>query len=337
MEKSTSNLSISVQISTWKRRDMLKNLVKSLCNQSLDKDLYEILVCDSNSNDGSEESVLEIAENFPKVKIKYFNISENTLSAKRNYMFENTHKTIILTLDDDLFINDDFLENHYNAYKNNPDSTFNYIYCGQVRFPDQWIKKSNYYKYRDKMHINSSIESFTLMKKNQVVVMNMSLRKNLFTKKQFMNTQFIKYGGEDQEFELRAVSLGYQFIYLREPLVIHLESSSLEAYLKKIYFSARFGDKTLSTLYPKYKYSGKTQHLKDSVFDFSNNLFKSIIISLALNFLVYKLIVIFLNLTDKLNGFYFEPLYRYVVAYKFRKGLKDQNLIDHKINNQNWI
>lgn len=337
MEKNTSNLSISVQISTWKRRDMLKNLVKSLCNQSLDKDFYEILVCDSNSNDGSEESVLEIAENYPKVKIKYFNISENTLSAKRNYMFDYTVKTIILTLDDDLIINDDFLEGHYNAHKNNIDSKLNYIYCGQVRFPDQWIKKSNYYNYRDKKHINSSIESFTLMKKNQVVVMNMSLKKNLFKKQQFMNTQFIKYGGEDQEFELRAVSLGYQFIYLREPLVIHLESSSLDDYLRKIYFSARFGDKTLSTIYPKYKYFRKTQHLKDSVFDFSNNLFKSIIICLVLNFPVYKLTVIFLKVTDKFKGFYFEPLFRYVVAYKFRKGLKDQNLFDDKINKQNWI
>ena len=45
---------ISVIIPTWKRVDILENVIENLSKQTLAKDQFEVIVCDSNSNDGTE-------------------------------------------------------------------------------------------------------------------------------------------------------------------------------------------------------------------------------------------------------------------------------------------
>ena len=89
----------SVIIPTWKRKLLLKKLISKLLEQNFNYN-FEIIICDSKSNDGTEALI----KNLKKTKnnnIKYINITENSLSAKRNVGINAAKGKYIILMDDD--------------------------------------------------------------------------------------------------------------------------------------------------------------------------------------------------------------------------------------------
>lgn len=328
-------MTVSVQIPTWKRKILLVELVKSLAFQSIPRSDYEILICDSYSNDGSEEDVLKLSQNFKDLQIKYFQIKQNTLSAKRNFLFNSTSKDLVITVDDDIKVNKDFLKGHIETHIHllSIDKNSRNIVCGQVVFPKEWVKKSNYYKYREAKH-NLKTRHLSELNKNNIIVMNMSLIKESYDLDYFMNERFIKYGGEDQEFEYRCIMHGYKFYYNVNSVAEHFELSNLTDYLRKIYFSSRFGDKTLINEIPNYNYEGKMSILKD----ISNGVHKNVIHFLYRRLLtsnhMKNMIISFLSKTDSNSIFYTKKGFDFLVANALLAGLCDQ---DKPSKEQSWI
>ncbi|MBY0445348.1 MAG: glycosyltransferase, partial [Burkholderiales bacterium] len=63
------NLQISIVIPTYNRADLLRYTLESLVLQTLDKQLFEVIVVDDGGSDNSEEVVRAFAE---QLNIKYF-------------------------------------------------------------------------------------------------------------------------------------------------------------------------------------------------------------------------------------------------------------------------
>jgi GT2 family glycosyltransferase len=59
---------LSVVIPTYNRLETLQTVVPSLLSQSFDADAYELLICDSNSTDGTAEYLAQIRLNHPAVR-----------------------------------------------------------------------------------------------------------------------------------------------------------------------------------------------------------------------------------------------------------------------------
>ena len=70
----------SVIIPTYNRVELLEKALKKLLCQD---GLHEVLVIDSNSNDGTRE-LIHSYKNNSNIEIKYFNV-ENNVSLKRNW------------------------------------------------------------------------------------------------------------------------------------------------------------------------------------------------------------------------------------------------------------
>ena len=322
------NSKISIQIATWKRKEMLKKLILSLEFQSLNRDNYEICVCDSYSDDGTKNMIDDLIEVYKN--IKYYNIKTNTLSAKRNFLFKNTDAELIITMDDDLIADSNFIKNHLIAHHNSK----NIVFCGQVRFPNDWVNSSNYYKYRDSNHLKGRIIIDNLPSQN-IVVMNMSLKKYEIEKIGFMDENFIKYGGEDLEFGLRLKQNNIQIKYLSDAIVYHFENSSFDRYLYKLYITARFGFKQVFEKFPNHKFNSKLNLLfpiknSDKILTKSNK----IIFKILINALVSNVIKYFLLATDRISFFYSRRLYHFVCSNSLKKGIKDQKLESH---DSNWL
>lgn len=328
-------MTVSVQIPTWKRKILLVELVKSLAFQSIPRSDYEILICDSYGNDGSEREVLKLSQDFKDLQIKYFQITQNTLSAKRNFLFNSTSKDIVITVDDDIKVNKDFLKGHIDTHRHllSYDKNSKNIVCGQVVFPKEWVRKSNYYKYRDRKH-KLKTKHLSKLDRNNIIVMNMSLIKESYNLDYFMNEKFVKYGGEDQEFEHRCLMHGYKFYYNVNSRAEHFELSSLTDYLRKIYFSSRFGDKTLVNEIPNYNYAGKISILKNISNGVHKNVLHFLYSRLLTSDFIKNMIVLFLEKTDSNPFFYTKKAFDIIVANAILAGLSDQ---DKPSKDQSWI
>jgi GT2 family glycosyltransferase len=99
-----SSLSVSVAILTWNRREYVLRAVESVYSQTYKP--CEVVVVDSDSNDGTIES---IALQFPSVKLVRLHRNMGCPEG-RNIALANCHGDIIFSLDDDAFLASDVLD-----------------------------------------------------------------------------------------------------------------------------------------------------------------------------------------------------------------------------------
>ncbi|MBP5460552.1 MAG: glycosyltransferase family 2 protein [Lachnospiraceae bacterium] len=213
-----STLKVSVCISTWSRKSKLSKIIQRLEQQSFPRDLYEIVVIDSNSPDGTDRMVEEMNNVYGN--IVYVKDTVNILAAKRNEGLAHSSGEIIIFIDDDVFPTHRFIEAHYKAYQNSENTFF----CGQIRFPARLCRSSNYFRFRDEQHLKKRDEGKDLPY-NRIVVMNLSGPRALFEQVGDFDERFIGYGGEDQEFGYRLCKKGYKLRYAGNALAFHLDDT----------------------------------------------------------------------------------------------------------------
>ena len=106
----TPPIQVSVIVPTLNRRTLLKEALESLCNQSLDFSLYEIIVSDNGSTDGTEEMVTELAARVPNC-IRYYRTPENRgVAASRNFAASLARSEILAFTDSDCRLDPDWLQ-----------------------------------------------------------------------------------------------------------------------------------------------------------------------------------------------------------------------------------
>lgn len=91
----------SICIATYKRKELLKILLDSLCEQELTTDvILEIVVVD-NDAEGSAKTVFDQFRNTNKISFFYFIQPLKNISITRNLAVEKAHGDFILFIDDD--------------------------------------------------------------------------------------------------------------------------------------------------------------------------------------------------------------------------------------------
>lgn len=99
---------VSIIVSTYNRKDMLKNCLEALFNQTYPKDRYEVIVVDDGSTDGTEEAVKSI----PKTnndRLRYFKQPNKGPAAARNLGIKKGVGEIIAFIDDDCIADKEWL------------------------------------------------------------------------------------------------------------------------------------------------------------------------------------------------------------------------------------
>lgn len=319
------SVEISVCISTWCRKDHLSRIVDALQNQSLSPDRYEVIVCDSHSHDGTADLMEVLCREHSN--IRYLNTDKNVLSAKRNMGICAAASPIIVLIDDDVHPTEDFLMAHLRAHK----SADNIVYCGQVRFPNDWVRSTNYYRFRDSCHLGDKHKSIHAdLPFNKIVAMNLSFKKDeILSKVGLFSEDFIGYGGEDIEFGYRVAAAGMKLAYLEDALAYHYETSSLSAYGDKFFRSGRDGARTLNAINPAILMGTNVAYLQenDTGLDLKRRV-KSLVYRLAMNKWMANLVKTFLDRTDGIRLLYCEIAYRYYLGCRLREGILAQGDIN---------
>ncbi len=229
----------SIVIPTWKRKIILKRLIEKLLKQNFNYD-FEIIVCDSNSNDGTKKIVQDLRQTTNK--LKYINIIQNSLPEKRNIGIKSAKGKYIILMDDDCIpANNSFLKEYFKGFNN---VNKNIILNGIVNFPKKFIKKSNFIKYRQSRHFSKDRRSKIWkgeLNLKHLVVMNMAFPKNqVLNKKIIFNRNFWGYGSEDHDFAQKLKNGGF-VLKACGAEITHLDDASYSNYLTKIYHFGRDG------------------------------------------------------------------------------------------------
>lgn len=209
---------ISVVIGTYNQKDKLKLVLESLFNQTLSKDLYEIIVVDSMSSDGTAQMISALPIPHPAL-LKYIKQKNLGRPGARNRGIEEARCKIILLTDADMLADKNLLSEHLKANEIHKNSAFE----GLTINPDK------------KPYIKEKLRPFQKLRFSYFLTGNLSIPKSIITKAGMFDMDFAGYGWEDVELGYRLNKIGVPLYYLPSAINYHMHPVSQDDMFKRKY------------------------------------------------------------------------------------------------------
>lgn len=103
-------IKISVVICTYNRATYIQDAMDSLYHQTIDKQFYEIIVVNNNSNDNTIEVCEDWISKHPAAQYRFYNEAKQGASYARNTGAAYANGSLICFMDDDAIAESDYLE-----------------------------------------------------------------------------------------------------------------------------------------------------------------------------------------------------------------------------------
>ena len=203
-------MNISVVIPTYNRKLILQKCLLALENQKLNNRIisYEIIVIDDGSTDGTIKWIAENKDNLPHVVL--YQQSHGGPALARNLGVLKSKNEIIIFIDSDLVVVNNFLINHVNKLLNYWEKfNKNCFTYGSV------INTSNFQNPEKEKHKITDISYAYFATGNVAISRDLLLKVGLF------DSSFSLYGWEDLELGERLKQLGAKLIKCPEAKGFH--------------------------------------------------------------------------------------------------------------------
>ena len=219
---------ISVIICTYNREEFLPNLIKSITQQTLDKQQYEILFINNNSTDQTETLCQQYIQQYSAWSIRYFVETQQGLSYARNRGITEAQGEYITFADDDALLAPDFLQQVCNHLDQHPDiaEVGGPIYLKYLGKIPAW---ENPYMNSLLGYFHPSSTSYQMKRKNKKYPRgsNMTFRTHIFSTCGHFNVALgrvkrIMLGGEEKDIAFRILDQQKKISYIPEAIVYHL-------------------------------------------------------------------------------------------------------------------
>jgi succinoglycan biosynthesis protein ExoM len=200
---------ISVCICTYKRPELLKRCLESVCALRTDNQLtYSIVVVDNDGNESARSTVAE-ASAISSIACKYCIEPRQNIAMARNKAVQNAEGDYIAFIDDDEFPIEEWLLTLLKAiHKYNAAGVLGPVDPHYAPGTPGWIIKGGFYERP--IHTTGMILQW-----NKCRTGNVLLRRGLFAN----DTAPFKpecLSGEDQDFFRRKIEEGHKFIWCHE-------------------------------------------------------------------------------------------------------------------------
>lgn len=224
---------ISVCICTFKRPQMLYNLLSKLQDQVTENLFtYSAIIVD-NDADQSAKAVVTDWPNKSTIKIDYFCEPEQNIALARNKAVESAEGNFIAFIDDDETPNDNWLFEMYRCINDyNADAVLGPVLPDFPAEAPEWLKKSGLCN-RPRNPTGSPITNRDLRTGN-ILFQNYVFEKN----DMWFNPLRGRTGGEDGEFLSRQIKRGRKFIWCDEAIVF--ETVAEERWPASFYLKRQF-------------------------------------------------------------------------------------------------
>lgn len=206
-------MTASVIIPVYNDLENLKAVLDSLEDQDCGDD-FEVVVCDDGSTDGTGQ-FLDVYRGELNLKVVHHPVNRGRAAA-RNSAAKSASGDILILLDGDMVAPKHFVSGHVSRHL----AGDLVIVVGAVRF-DRSLGQAAYVRYLETRG-GAKLSPGTSLPGRYFVSANASLTRRLFFDLNGFSEDFVRYGGEDLDFGLRAVKAGTRLVYAPELAVVHL-------------------------------------------------------------------------------------------------------------------
>ena len=225
-------LELSVVIPTYNRLDTLTSVIPTLLEQDLASPKYELLVCDSNSNDGTREYLAQISVLHPNVR--HLSGSYSGRAAARNAGIAAARGEIVLFNDADILAAPELLSTHLRRHRERR----NIAVVGlevQVADIEEYRYKRDHPAARGHLHAPSRKKLSWLY----FLTGNASVRRDDLVSAGGFDEDFTGYGHEDLELGYRLQKMGIQILYEPNAVSYHCQAVPYEDQKAKMRLAGR--------------------------------------------------------------------------------------------------
>ena len=209
-----SEIQLSVIIPTHNRASELANTVACLKRQTLNVELYEVIVVD----DGSTPPV-RLGDGEGKPHCSLVRLEGLERSAARNAGAAAAKGRIVVFVDDDMTVGSDFLELHLRAHK----EWANTLVVGSVCLSSDFLSTA-FGRFRQELEQRDipQVRGLQTMR-NLCTAANMSVPRDVFHR--LGGFDGLLRSSEDQDFALRHTAQGGQIAFIPEAKAIHNDNA----------------------------------------------------------------------------------------------------------------
>lgn len=218
---------VSVVIPTWNRADLLARTIDKIENQTLSRDLYEVIVIDNDSTDHTQTVLEQKCGTYPK--LKSFLQRKRGAAATRNVGIRAATGKIILFIDDDIQAETNLVETHLEYHQAYPNSSI----IGGLITP--WKDCSNaFLRYlRDRGIFNPYSIACGPMDFSYYHTGNVSTARSVLLDVGGFNEQFAVYGMEDIELGYRLERRGSRMVHGPNARAVHEYFPTYEQFVRR--------------------------------------------------------------------------------------------------------
>lgn len=225
-------LDISVVIPTYNRLDTLQHVVPTLLAQDVARDRYEILVCDSNSTDGTAEYLARVVAEGGNVR--HLPGAYSGRAAARNAGVEAARGRIVLFNDADILASPDLLSRHLRRHEERS-------HVAVVGLEVQVKDLDDYAHKRDHSDARGSLHPATRKRLSWLYFLtgNASVERDDLMRVGSFDESFTGYGHEDLELGYRLEKAGVEIEYEPEAVNYHCQDVSVGDQKEKMKLAGR--------------------------------------------------------------------------------------------------
>ena len=225
-------LDISVVVPTYNRIETLRYVLPSLLGQDLPADRYEVLVCDSNSNDGTAEYLAAMRAQHPNLWHVAGAYSGRAMA--RNAGITQARGQVVLFNDSDIIASPDLLAQHWRHHEQQRDIAVVGLEV-QVKSLEDYAGKRDHPEKRSSLHPPGRKRLSWLY----FLTGNASARRADLLRVGCFDEAFTGYGHEDLELGYRLQKAGVAILYEPRAVNYHWQDVAHEDQVEKMKLAGR--------------------------------------------------------------------------------------------------
>ena len=252
---------LSVIICTYNREKYIYNVLKSLANNTLPHNCYEIILVDNNCADNTHGECDRFTLDFPDVRFRYFVETNQGLSHARNRGIKESTGDILVYVDDDALVNNEYLRTYYDFFNRHPDidAAGGPIIPKYETEEPSWMSHFTRSLITGYKYLGDKAKEFP--KNDYPGGGNAAYRSSVFEKVGLYNVDLGRkgdslVGAEEKDIFDKMVSLGMRFYYLPNAILYHLipEKKLSKDYFDRLTYSIGKSERMRTQALGKGKY-----------------------------------------------------------------------------------
>lgn len=252
---------LSVIICTYNRDKYIYNVLKSLADNTLPSEQYEIVLVDNNCTDNTRGECERFVRDYPEVSFRYFVETNQGLSYARNRGIKESHGDVLVYVDDDALVNTEYLLTYADFFSRMPEIDA----AGGPIIPKYETEEPVWMSYFTKALITGykylGAKEKEFPKNDFPGGGNAAYRASVFDKVGLFNVDLGRkgdslVGAEEKDIFDKMVSLGMRFYYLPDAILYHLipEKKLSKDYFDRLTYSIGKSERMRTQALGKWKY-----------------------------------------------------------------------------------